>query len=226
VLKTLVVQKDPSVREAVADALGRAGYELRFAQTVREAEELLAQGGSEALIIDLALPGEPAVSLIRRLRSEPGTRAMAIMVLSERSHEDMRILGFEAGADDYLCVPFSQRELAARLDAILRRRRHGAGEEAIELQGLRVDPLRGSASAAGNELQLTPAEFRLLHFMMTRAGRTLTRAQLVDHLRANEAAIEERSVDAHINRLRRVLASSGHERLIQTVTGVGYRFSA
>jgi len=212
------------VREAVADALGRAGHELRFAQTVREAEQALAHRGSEALIIDLALPGEPAVSLIRRLRSDPGTRAMAIVVLSERNHEDMRILGFEAGADDYVCVPFSQRELTARLDAILRRRRQGAPEAPIEVEGLRIDPLRRSASAAGNELHLTPAEFRLLHFMMTRAGRTLTRAQLVDHLRANETAIEERSVDAHINRLRRVLAPSGHDRLIQTVTGVGYRF--
>jgi two-component system phosphate regulon response regulator PhoB len=226
VVKTLVVQKDHSVREAVADALRRAGHETRFAGTVREAEQLLARGRSEALIIDLALPGEPALSLIRRLRSDPGTRAMAIVVLSERSHEDMRILGFEAGADDYLSVPFSQRELAARLDAILRRRGHGAPEQPIELQGLRIDPLRRSASAAGHELHLTPAEFRLLHFMMSRAGRTLTRAQLVDHLRANEAAIEERSVDAHINRLRRVLAASGHQRLIQTVTGVGYRFSS
>jgi two-component system phosphate regulon response regulator PhoB len=221
-VKTLVVQKDHSVREAVAAALGRAGHELRFAATVREAEQALAAARSEALVIDLALPGESAVSLVRRLRSDSETRAMAIVVLSERSHEDARVLGFEAGADDYLAVPFSERELAARMEAILRRR--GAPERPLELHGLRIDAQRLSASAAGRELRLTPAEFRLLHFMMARAGRTLTRAQLLDHLRASEAAAEERSVDAHINRLRRALADSGHDRVIQTVTGLGYRF--
>jgi two-component system, OmpR family, phosphate regulon response regulator PhoB len=224
VVKTLVVQKDQAVREAVADVLGRAGHEVRFAHSVGEAERALALARSEALVIDLALPGEPAVSLIRRLRSDARTRGMAIVVLSERSHEDLRIVGFEAGADDYLAVPFSPREFSARMEAILRRRGHGAAERPIELHGVRIDPARGSASAAGNELRLTPAEFRLLHFMMARAGRTLTRAQLVEHLRANEAVVEERSVDTHINRLRRALAPSGHERLIQTVSGVGYRF--
>ena len=214
------------MREAVAAALGRAGHELRFAPTIREAEQALAAARSEALVIDLALPGEPAVSLVRRLRSDPETRAMAIVVLSERSHEDVRVLGFEAGADDYLAVPFSEREFTARMEAILRRRRDGAPERPLELHGLRIDPLRLSASAGGRALRLTPAEFRLLHFMMASAGRTLTRAQLVDHLRANEAVAEERSVDAHINRLRRALADSGHDRLIQTVTGLGYRFSS
>lgn len=224
VVKTLVVQKDQAVREAVADALSRAGHEVRFAGSIGEAERALALARTEALVIDLALPGEPAVSLIRRLRSDARTRGMAIVVLSERSHEDLRILGFEAGADDYLAVPFSPREFSARMEAILRRRGHGA-ERPIELHGLSIDPARGAASAAGNELRLTPAEFRLLHFMMARAGRTLTRAQLVEHLRTNEAVVEERSVDTHINRLRRALAPSGHERLIQTVSGVGYRFS-
>ena len=225
-VKTLVVQKDHAVRESVAAALRDAGHELRFAGTIREAEEALAGASSEALIIDLALPGEPAVSLVRRLRSDPETRGMAIVVISERSNEDARVLGFAAGADDYLSVPFSARELAARMDAILRHRRHGAPERPIEIEGLRLDPMRYSASASGRELDLTPGEFRLLLFMMGRAGRVLTRAQLLDHLRTNEAFVEERSVDAHINRLRRALAPTGHERLIQTVTGVGYRFSA
>ena len=225
-VNTLVVQKDHAVREAVAAALGRAGHELRFAQTIREAEQALAAARSEALVIDLALPGEPAVSLVRRLRSDPETRTMAIVVLSERGHEDARVLGFEAGADDYITVPFSERELTARMDAILRRRGHGTPERPLELHGLRIDPLRLSASAGDRELRLTPAEFRLLHFMMARAGRTLTRAQLLDHMGANDEAAEERSVDSHINRLRRALADSGHDRLIQTVSGLGYRFSS
>ncbi|HEX2565952.1 MAG TPA: winged helix-turn-helix domain-containing protein [Burkholderiales bacterium] len=225
-MKTLVVQKDPAVREAVAAALGRAGHELSFAGSVREAEQALSGTRCEALVIDLALPGESAVSLVRRLRSAAETRAMAILVVSERSTEDARLLGFEAGVDDYVGVPFSGRELAARMDAIFRRHGEAAPGQALEVRGLRIDPISFSASAGGRTLPLTRSEFRLLHFMMARAGRTLSRAQLLEHLRTNEALVEERSVDAHINRLRRALSASGHEALIQTVTGEGYRFSS
>ncbi|HZQ72679.1 MAG TPA: winged helix-turn-helix domain-containing protein [Burkholderiales bacterium] len=222
-VKTLVVQKDRSVREAVGAALARAGHEVRYAGSVSEAERALASAPAEAMIIDLVLPGEPAVSFLRRLRAAPGTRGMAIVVLSGRSGEDVKLLGFEAGADDYVALPFSDRELAARMDAILRRRRDGAP---VALAGLEVDPVLRTARAGERELTLTPTEFRLLHLLMARAGRTLTRAQMVEHLRANETEIEERSVDTHINRLRRALAPSGHDRLIETVTGFGYRFSA
>jgi two-component system, OmpR family, phosphate regulon response regulator PhoB len=223
---TLVVQNDGPLREAAADAVGRIGHELLYAETVEEAERALASARAQALIVDLALPGESSIGLVRRLRARQQTKPMAIIVLSARGKEDDNILALEAGADDYLSLPFSARELAARLKSILRRRGHESGEKAIQIGGLRLEPLLRRATAGSRELQLTDGQFRLLQLFMTRAGAILSRAQIIEHLYVGEVVIAERSVDAHINRLRRELAVCGYRGMIETVPGLGYRFGA
>jgi two-component system phosphate regulon response regulator PhoB len=134
------------------------------------------------------------------------------------------VSGLEAGADDYLTKPFSPKELAARIKAVLRRRAPQLSGDAVEAEGLRLDPASRKVRAGEQRLELSPAEFRLLHFLMTHPGRVYTRAQLLDLVWGDHVFIEERTVDVHIRRLRKALEPSGHDRLIDTVRGSGYGF--
>jgi two-component system phosphate regulon response regulator PhoB len=138
--------------------------------------------------------------------------------------EQDKVSGLEAGADDYLTKPFSPKELAARIKAVLRRRAPQLSGDAVEAEGLRLDPVTKKVRAGERRLELSPAEFRLLHFLMTHPGRVYTRAQLLDLVWGDHVFIEERTVDVHIRRLRKALEPSGHDRLIDTVRGSGYGF--
>jgi len=156
------------------------------------------------------------------LRSNERTRDLPILMLTARAMEQDKITGLEAGADDYLTKPFSPRELTARIKAVLRRRAPQLSDDAVEIKGLRLDPATQRVSAQGKRIELAPSEFRLLHFFLTHPGRVYTRAQLLDHVWGDHVFIEERTVDVHIRRLRKALAPSGHDRLIDTVRGSGY----
>ena len=138
--------------------------------------------------------------------------------------EQDKLSGLEAGADDYLTKPFSPRELAARIKAVLRRRAPQLSGDAVESEGLRLDPATRRVTAQGTRVELSPSEFRLLHFLMTHPERVYSRAQLLDHVWGDHVFIEERTVDVHIRRLRKALEPSGHDRLIGTVRGSGYGF--
>jgi two-component system phosphate regulon response regulator PhoB len=136
--------------------------------------------------------------------------------------EQDKISGLEAGADDYLTKPFSPKELAARIKAVLRRRAPELAEEVLEIQGLRLDPPARRVTANGQPVELAPTEFRLLHFFMTHPERIYSRAQMLDQVWGDHVFIEERTVDVHIRRLRKALEPTGHDRLIDTVRGTGY----
>jgi two-component system, OmpR family, phosphate regulon response regulator PhoB len=224
--RTLVVNTDARLREAASAALERIGHEALYAQTVKEAEGALASMRAQALVVDLTLPGESAITLVQRLRARVQTRPMAIIVVSARADEDEKILALEAGADDYLSLPFSEKVLAARLVSILRRRGQASDEKPIEIGALRLEPLAHRVTAGGRDLELTDCQYRLLQLFMTRAGTVLSRARIIEHLCAGEAPIAARSVDVHINRLRRELAACGSDGMIETVPGTGYRFRA
>jgi two-component system phosphate regulon response regulator PhoB len=172
------------------------------------------------------LPGMSGIQYARRLRGEERTRDLPIIMLTARSEEHDKIAGLEAGADDYLTKPFSPRELLARIKAVLRRRAPQMTEDIIEIEGLRLDPVTHRIFGDGNPLDLGPTEFRLLHFFMTHTERVHSRTQLLDQVWGDHVFVEERTVDVHIRRLRASLEQSGHDRLIQTVRGSGYRFSA
>ena len=218
----LVVEDEPQIQELVAVNLEHSGHKVVRAASVEEAEAAIRSALPDVLVLDWMLPGESGLSFARRLRSDERTRELPILMLTARAMETDKLLGLEAGADDYLTKPFSPRELAARIKAVLRRRAPELSEDAVEIEGLRLDPASRRVSAGGQRLALSPSEFRLLHFLMTHPGRIYSRTQLLDHVWGDHVFIEERTVDVHIRRLRKALEPSGHDRLIDTVRGAGY----
>ncbi|HEX9396634.1 MAG TPA: phosphate regulon transcriptional regulator PhoB [Burkholderiales bacterium] len=222
----LVVEDEPQIQELVAVNLEHAGHVVRRASSAEEAERAIRDELPDVLVLDWMLPGESGLSLARRLRADERTRDLPILMLTARAMESDKLSGLESGADDYLTKPFSPRELAARIKAVLRRRAPQLSGDAVEVEGLKLDPAShrviARAATGDHRLSLSPAEFRLLHFLMTHPGRVYSRTQLLDHVWGDHVYIEERTVDVHIRRLRKALEPSGHDRLIDTVRGSGY----
>jgi two-component system, OmpR family, phosphate regulon response regulator PhoB len=218
----LVVEDEPQVQELVAVNLEHSGYEVKRAASVEEAERAIRAELPDVVVLDWMLPGESGLAYARRLRTDERTRDLPILMLTARAMEQDKLSGLEAGADDYLTKPFSPKELAARIKAVLRRRAPQLSGDAVEIEGLRLDPAARRVSAGDQRLALSPAEFRLLHFLMTHPGRIYSRTQLLDHVWGDHIYIEERTVDVHIRRLRKALEPTGHDRLIDTVRGAGY----
>jgi len=218
----LVVEDEPQVQELVAVNLEHAGHRVLRASSAEEAEAAIKEELPDVLILDWMLPGESGVSLARRLRGSERTQSLPILMLTARAMEQDKIAGLEVGADDYITKPFSPKELAARIKAVLRRRAPQLADDTVEIGGLRLDPAAKRVSADGRALSMGPTEFRLLHFFMTHPDRIYSRVQLLDHIWGDHVFIEERTVDVHIRRLRKALEPSGHDRLIDTVRGSGY----
>ncbi|MEA3192706.1 MAG: two-component system, OmpR family, phosphate regulon response regulator PhoB [Betaproteobacteria bacterium] len=220
----LVVEDEPQVQELVAVNLEHAGHRVRRASTACEAVTSIREELPDVLILDWMLPDESGLSLTRRLREDERTRSLPILMLTARAMEQDKISGLEAGADDYLTKPFSPKELAARIKAVLRRRAPQLADDVVEIGGLRLDPAARRVTAAGKIIDLAPTEFRLLHFFMTHPERIYSRAQVLDYVWGDHVFIEERTVDVHIRRLRKALEPSGHDRFVDTVRGSGYGF--
>ena len=220
----LVVEDEPQIQELVAVNLEHVGHKVLRAASAEEAEAAIRNALPDVLVLDWMLPGESGLSFARRLRADERTRDLPILMLTARAMEQDKISGLEAGADDYLTKPFSPKELAARIKAVLRRRAPQLSGDAVETEGLRLDPATRRISVQGKRVELSPSEFRLLHFLMTHPERVYTRAQLLDHVWGDHVFIEERTVDVHIRRLRKALEPTGHDRLIDTVRGSGYGF--
>ena len=172
------------------------------------------------------LPGMSGIEFARRLKSETLTKTIPIIMLTARGDEYDKVRGLEVGADDYVTKPFSPRELNARIKAVLRRRAPQMTDDPIEILGLTLDPSTHRTAGNGVNIDLGPTEFRLLHFFMSNAERVHTRSQLLDKVWGDRVFVEDRTVDVHIRRLRNCLAASGHQNLIQTVRGSGYRLSS
>lgn len=154
------------------------------------------------------------------------TRDIPVVMLTARGEEEDRVRGLDAGADDYITKPFSPRELIARIKAVIRRISPMADDELIDIQGLTLDPTSHRVMAGETPLDMGPTEYKLLHFFMTHPERVYSREQLLNHVWGTNVYVEDRTVDVHIRRLRKALEISGHERMVQTVRGTGYRFSA
>lgn len=222
----LVVEDEPAIQELIAAALQHAGHRVMRAFTAEEAVPLVKTTLPDVVLLDWMLPGMSGIQYARALRGDERTRDLPIIMLTARGEEQDKVAGLEAGADDYLTKPFSPRELVARIKAVLRRRAPQMTEDCVEVDGLRVDPVTHRISGNGRPLELGPTEFRLLHFFMTHQERVFNRTMLLDQVWGDHVFVEERTVDVHIRRLRAALEATGHDRLIQTVRGSGYRFSA
>ncbi len=222
----LVVEDEPSIQELIAASLQHSGHRVLRADSAEEATRRVNETLPDVVLLDWMLPGISGIQFARRLRSEERTRDLPIIMLTARGEELDKVAGLEAGADDYLTKPFSPRELLARIKAVLRRRAPQMTEDCVEVEGLRIDPVTHRVSGNGKPLDLGPTEFRLLHFFMTHPERVHTRGQLLDQVWGDHIFVEEGTVDVHIRRLRASLEATGHDRLIQTVRGSGYRFSS
>jgi two-component system, OmpR family, phosphate regulon response regulator PhoB len=221
----LVVEDEPAIQELIAANLVRAGHRVLRAGDAEAAQRLVREALPDLILLDWMLPAMSGLELARRLRADERTRDVPLIMLTARGQEQDKVQGLEAGADDYITKPFSPRELVARIKAVLRRRTPQATEDAVAIAGLQLDPATHRVSAGGHAVSLGPTEFRLLHFFMTHPERVHTRAQLLDQVWGDHVFVEERTVDVHIRRLRSALEESGHDGLIQTVRGSGYRLS-
>lgn len=224
--RILTVEDDEAVRQMLVMALQRNGFEVNEAEDGAQARVALYEQPPDLVLLDWMLPDMSGIELARSIKRDPQTRELPIIMLTARGEESDRVRGLDVGADDYVVKPFSPRELIARIKAVLRRALPNVAEEAIEVDGLRLDPVSHRVTAGEASLDVGPTEFRLLHFFMTHQERVFSRGQLLDNVWGTNVYIEERTVDVHIRRLRKALAETGHDRLVQTVRGAGYRFSA
>ena len=223
--RVLVVEDEPAIAELVALHLRHAGFEVALAADGDNAAAAVDRVLPDLVLLDWMLPGTSGLEFARRLRREELTREIPIIMLTARGEEDDRVMGLDAGIDDYIVKPFSTRELVARIRAVLRRTQpHGDGQT-ISLGGLTLDTLSHRVFANDRPVQLGPTEYRLLAFFMTHPERVYTRSQLLDNVWGSGVYVEERTVDVHIRRLRKSLEPCALEEYIQTVRGAGYRFS-
>ena len=222
----MVVEDDPQAARLVQKLLCADGFSVTVVDDGPAALKRVAESPPDLVLLDWMLPGQSGLAIARQLRGSERTRAIPIIMLTAKSAEQDKVIGLEAGADNYVTKPFSPRELLARIKAVMRRRAPQMTDDVIEVQGLRLDPAAHKVSGNGLALALGPTEFRLLHFFMTHAERVHTRAQLLDRVWGDHVFVEERTVDVHIRRLLKALEASGHDARIETVRGTGYRFNA
>ena len=225
--KILVVDDEPALRELLAYNLRRAGYQPLLAGDGREALHIANQQAPDLVLLDLMLPEVDGLDVCRLLRR---TSSVPVIMLTARGEEIDRVVGLELGADDYVCKPFSVRELLARIKAVLRRTQeepgarpappvHGPG-------GLRLDPESRQTQVGEAPLALTRLEFDLLHLLLANAGRVLTRERLLEQAWGYDFAGDTRAVDSAVKRLRaRLRQASPEADRIEAVRGVGYRFT-
>jgi DNA-binding response OmpR family regulator len=220
----MVIEDEKEIRDLVRYNLERAGYRV---VPVDDGEKALREAFAsrpDAVVLDLMLPGQSGLEVLRELRDEPTTRDLPIIILTARSAEMDKLIGFEQGADDYLTKPFSPRELVARLHALLRRARPEHRGAILEVGPLRVDTLSREAVFRGRPLTLTFREFELLAFLARHPGLVHSRDELLRKVWGYDYLGQTRTVDVHVRRLRQKLGEEGQP--IKTVTGAGYKLDA
>jgi two-component system response regulator BaeR len=218
--KVLIVEDEPKLASLVADYLKAAGYEAHCIENGLEVIPWVKGDPPDLIVLDLMLPGRGGLEICKELRTFSD---LPVIMVTARVEEVDRLIGLEAGADDYLCKPFSLRELVARVKALLRRPRAAAAAPA----GLVIDEEKHQVSLDGKEIELTPVEFRLLAALAAAPGRVFSRDGLLEKLYADHRVVTDRTVDAHVKNLRRKLEEirPGSE-LVRSIYGVGYKLEA
>lgn len=222
--RILVTEDEPAIAELLAFSLRQMGYDPVICVSAEHALREIGQQLPALVLLDVMLPGMSGIDLARRLRADPRTRELPIIMVTARGEETDRVGGLEIGADDYVTKPFSPKELIARIRAVLRRRSpHQAGDK-VSVGAITLDPSAHTVMVGRSEVSLGPTEFQLLQFLMGSPNRVFTRDQLLNALRGDHAFLEDRTIDVYVRRLRASLGAEG-ERMIQTVRGVGYKLA-
>jgi two-component system phosphate regulon response regulator PhoB len=223
----VVVEDEGDIREVIAHSLGREGYAVLGFDTAEKGLEALRKGGQDLVLLDMMLPGMDGFAALKRIRSDPLTAKLPVIMVTARSEDADIVAGLELGADDYVCKPFSPRVLVARVRARLREtgreaKEGGAEGEILCSNGICLDPGRHEVSIGERAVDLSATEFSLLQFFMENPGRVFSRARLIDAVRGPDYPVTDRAVDVQILGLRKKMGAAGD--LVETVRGVGYRY--
>jgi len=221
----LVVDDEPAICDMIRTCLELAGFRVKLSANGHLAHQMIVNERPDLVIADWMMPMMSGIELTRRLKRDELTADIPVIMLTARADEDDRISGLDSGADDYILKPFSTRELVARIRAVLRRTHALIDDVPVKAGKLSLDHSSQNASISGQPISLGPLEFRLLEFFMLHPNRVYSRAQLLDRVWGGNVYIDDRTVDVHIRRLRKVLSIDDQEQMIQTVRGAGYRFS-
>lgn len=220
--RILIVEDEDKIADILRDYLVQHGFETHRLMRGDEVEPWLQTHSADLVLLDLMLPGKSGLDICQALRAPGSTCTAALVMVTARVEEIDRLLGLELGADDYICKPFSPREVVARVKAVLRRTRGGA---AANDGGLVLDDAGWRATVQGRDLGLTAVEYQLLKVLAAQPGRIFTRDQLMDAMYRDERVVSDRTVDSHIKKLRKKVADAAPGvDLIHSVYGVGYKF--
>ncbi len=223
--RVLIVEDEAPVRQMIAFNLNRAGFDVEEVGDCAAARNSIANNRPDLVLVDWMLPDSSGLELTRSIKRDEAYKDLAIIMLTARAEEQSKILGLDGGADDYVTKPFSARELISRINAVLRRSGVET-DEPVRVGVLELRPDEHRVFSGDTELSLGPTEFKLLSFFMRNPERVYSREQILDNVWGRNVYIEERTVDVHIQRLRKALINCSANDYIQTVRGIGYRFSA
>lgn len=223
--KVLIVDDEPAIRDMLKVALEIADFDCIEAKNAYEAQIAITDQRPDLVLLDWMMPEVSGLELLRRWRQHEETASIPVIMLTAKAEEENTVRGLDTGADDYIAKPFSPRELASRIKALLRRAQPESAEDLIQVADLSIDPVSRRVSIRDQVISLGPTEYRLLEFFMTHQDRAFTREQLLNNVWGSNVYIDERTIDVHIRRLRKALSIEGYEDTIQTVRGFGYRFS-
>lgn len=226
--KILIVEDETPISEMIEHFLSSEGFDVVQAFDGLEAKEILAsQMKIDLILLDWMLPKKSGIDLLKELKSGRKNRHIPVIMLSARAELEDRLEGLDSGADDYLPKPFAMKELLSRINSLLRRIEEYVDEnkEIIEIAGIELDLDAQRITINGELINVSAIEFRLLSFFMTHIDRVYSRGKLLDHVWGMDSYVDERTVDVTIGRLRKILEPTGHQSLLQTVRGEGYRFS-
>jgi DNA-binding response OmpR family regulator len=219
-----VIEDETDILEVIVYNLKREGYQTVISKRGDDGLQIIQNQFPALIILDLMLPGMSGLDVCRKLKSDPVTSDIPVIIVSAKGEESDIVLGLGLGADDYICKPFSPRELIARVRAVLRR---GSLQDVqmsdqVRIQELVIDTVRHEARIDGDLMQLTATEFRILHQLATQPGRAYTREQLLNRVVGDGVVVVDRNIDVHIRSIRKKLGQ--HSHLIETIRGIGYRF--
>ncbi len=222
----LVVEDEPDIREMLITSLELFGYNCLQAENTIDAHQQVVDCRPDLILLDWMLPvGQSGIEFCYRLKQDKLLAEIPVIMLTAKGEEDNKVQGLDAGADDYITKPFSTRELRSRIKAVLRRSSLLSADKKIDYQGLTLDPNSQRIFANDNPVEIGPTEYRLLAFFMSHPERAYSREQLLDQVWGGNVYLENRTIDVHIRRLRKVLEPHGYAGFIQTIRGTGYRFS-